>query len=96
MLKVDRITTQVNRVTWDNGARKGFNAYMPVATFIFRNMEIDEIHYSTYNRLFLQMFLINHKNYRGRMSPALVKNRSKELVFFKIVLHNLVFCSVDT
>ena len=37
--RVDRVMTQVDRITEDI-------AYMPVAAFIFRNNESDEIHYS--------------------------------------------------
>ena len=38
--KVDRVMTQVDRITDDI-------AHMPVATFIFRDKESDEVHYST-------------------------------------------------
>ena len=38
--KVDRVMTQVDRITEDI-------AYMPVAAFIFRDKESDEVHYST-------------------------------------------------
>ena len=38
--KVDRVMTQVDRITEDI-------AHMPVAAFIFRDKESDEVHYST-------------------------------------------------
>ena len=38
--KVDRVMTQVDRITEDI-------AHMPVATFIFRDKESDEAHYTT-------------------------------------------------
>ena len=38
--KVDRVMTQVDRITEDI-------AHMPVAAFIFRDNESDEVHYST-------------------------------------------------
>ena len=38
--KVDRVMTQVDRITEDI-------AHMPVAAFIFRNKEGDEVHYSS-------------------------------------------------
>ena len=38
--KVDRVMTQVDRITEDI-------AYMPVAAFIFRDKESDEVHYSS-------------------------------------------------
>ena len=38
--KVDRVMTQVDRITEDI-------AHMPVAAFIFREKESDEVHYST-------------------------------------------------
>ena len=38
--KVDRVMTQVDRITEDI-------AHMPVATFIFRDKESDEVHYSS-------------------------------------------------
>ena len=41
--KVDRVMTQVDRITEDI-------AYMPVAAFIFRDKESDEVHYSTDTR----------------------------------------------
>ena len=37
--KVDRVMTQVDRITEDI-------AHMPVAAFIFRDKESDEVHYS--------------------------------------------------
>ena len=37
--KVDRVMTQVDRITEDID-------HMPVAAFIFRNQESDEVHYS--------------------------------------------------
>ena len=37
--KVDRVMTQVDRITEDI-------AHMPVAVFIFRDKESDEVHYS--------------------------------------------------
>ena len=37
--KVDRVMTQVDRITEDI-------AHMPVAAFIFRDQESDEVHYS--------------------------------------------------
>ena len=43
--KVDRVMTQVDRITEDI-------AHMPVAAFIFRGKESDEVHYSTKIRLF--------------------------------------------
>ena len=42
--KVDRVMTQVDRITEDI-------AHMPVAAFIFRDKESDEVHYSTKIRL---------------------------------------------
>ena len=42
--KVDRVMTQVDRITEDI-------AHMPVAAFIFRDKESDEVHYSTDIRL---------------------------------------------
>ena len=41
--QVDRVMTQVDRITEDI-------AHMPVAAFIFRDKESDEVHYSTDNR----------------------------------------------
>ncbi len=41
--KVDRVMTQVDRITEDI-------AHMPVAAFIFRDKESDEVHYSTETR----------------------------------------------
>ena len=41
--KVDRVMTQVDRITEDI-------AHMPVAAFIFRDKESDEVHYSTDTR----------------------------------------------
>ena len=38
--KVDRVMTLVDRITEDI-------AHMPVAAFIFRDKESDEVHYST-------------------------------------------------
>ena len=38
--KVDRVMSQVDRITEDI-------AHMPMAAFIFRDQESDEIHYST-------------------------------------------------
>ena len=38
--KVDRVMTQVDRITEDID-------HMPVAAFIFRDKESDEVHYST-------------------------------------------------
>ena len=38
--KVDRVMTQVDRITEDI-------AHMPVAAFIFRNRESDEVHFSS-------------------------------------------------
>ena len=38
--KVDRVMTQVDRITEDID-------HMPVAAFIFRDQESDEVHYST-------------------------------------------------
>ena len=38
--KVDQLMTQVDRITEDI-------AHMPVAAFIFRNQESDEVHYSS-------------------------------------------------
>ena len=38
--KVDRVMTQVDRITEDI-------AHMPVAAFIFRDKESDEVHYSS-------------------------------------------------
>ena len=38
--KVDRVMTQVDRITEDI-------AHMPVAAFIFRDKESDEVHYTT-------------------------------------------------
>ena len=38
--KVDRVMTQVDRITKDI-------AHMPVAAFIFRDKESDEVHYSS-------------------------------------------------
>ena len=38
--KVDRVMTQVDRITEDI-------AHMPVAAFIFRDKESDEVHFST-------------------------------------------------
>ena len=38
--KVDRVMTQVDRITEDI-------AHMPVAAFIFRNKESDSVHHST-------------------------------------------------
>ena len=38
--KVDRVMTQVDQITEDI-------AHMPVAAFIFRDKESDEVHYST-------------------------------------------------
>ena len=38
--KVDRVMTQVDRITEDI-------AHMPVATFIFKDKESDEVHYSS-------------------------------------------------
>ena len=38
--QVDRVMTQVDRITEDI-------AHMPVAAFIFRDKESDEVHYST-------------------------------------------------
>ena len=38
--KVDRVMTQVDRITEDI-------AHMPVAAFIFRDRESDQVHYST-------------------------------------------------
>ena len=43
--KLDRVMTQVDRITEDI-------AHMPVAAFIFRDKESDEVHYSTEIRLF--------------------------------------------
>ena len=45
--KVDRVMTQVDRITEDI-------AYMPVAAFIFRDKESDEVHYSTDIRYLIQ------------------------------------------
>ena len=66
---VDRVMTQVDRITEDID-------HMPVAAFIFRDQESDEVHYSSdircapyksneWKRVFLY-------NLRGRMSPAVV------------------------
>ena len=41
--KVDRVMTQVDRITEDI-------AHMPVAAFIFRDKESDEVNFSTYIR----------------------------------------------
>ena len=49
--KVDRVMTQVDRITEDI-------AHMPVAAFIFRDKESDEVHYSTDIR-----YLINKTKY---------------------------------
>ena len=40
LAKVDRVMTQVDRITEDI-------AHMPVAAFIFRDKESDEVYYST-------------------------------------------------
>ena len=45
--KVDRVMTQVDRITEDI-------AHMPVAAFIFRDKETDEVHYSKDIRYDLQ------------------------------------------
>ena len=45
--KVDRVMTQVDRITEDI-------AHMPVAAFIFRDKESDEVHYSKDIRYDLQ------------------------------------------
>ena len=45
--KVDRVMTQVDRITEDI-------AHMPVAAFIFRDKESDEVHYSTDIRYLVQ------------------------------------------
>ena len=45
--KVDRVMTQVDRITEDI-------AYRPVAAFIFRDKESDEVHYSTDIRYLIQ------------------------------------------
>ena len=42
--KVDRVMTQVDRITEDID-------HMPVAAFIFRDQESDEVHYSANIRL---------------------------------------------
>ena len=53
--KVDRVMTQVDRITEDI-------AHMPVAAFIFRDKESDEVHYSTSIRyLFLKQIKIGNK-----------------------------------
>ena len=49
--KVDRVMTQVDRITEDI-------AHMPVAAFIFRNKESDEVHYSS-NIRYLPLGLSN-------------------------------------
>ena len=62
--------TQVDRITEDI-------AHMPVAAFIFRDKESDEVHYSTDIRYLIQneIKIGNKLNqiYRDHMSPALVK-----------------------
>ena len=45
--KVDRVMTQVDRITEDI-------AHMPVAAFIFRDNERDEVYYSSYIRQLLK------------------------------------------
>ena len=40
LVKMDRVMTQVDRITEDI-------AHMPVAAFIFRDKESDEVYYST-------------------------------------------------
>ena len=51
--KVDRVMTQVDRITEDI-------AHMPVAAFIFRDKESDEVHYSTDIR-YLNLFNIQYQ-----------------------------------
>ena len=47
LAKVDRVMTQVDRITEDI-------AHMPVAAFIFRDKKSDEVHYSTDIRYLVQ------------------------------------------
>ena len=67
--KVDRVMTQVDRITEDI-------AYMPVAAFIFRDKESDEVHFSPDIRSEHNTLTILKKkyllHYRNHMSPALV------------------------
>ena len=46
--KVDRVMTQVDKITEDI-------AHMPVAAFIFRDKESDEVHYSTDIRYWIEI-----------------------------------------
>ena len=52
MDKVDRVMTQVDRITEDI-------AHMPVAAFILRDKESDEVHYSSNIRYHLPSLRLN-------------------------------------
>ena len=77
--------TQVDRITEDI-------AHMPVAAFIFRDKESDEVHYSTdirYIQINSYKRIVNIKNPRDRMSPALVMKL--KTMFLKTVFTRYLF-----
>ena len=79
---VDRVMTQVDRITEDI-------AHMPVAAFIFRDKESDEVHYSTDNRYLIQnqtkigkKFLSNLQGPHVTCSGKMIIGSSLRITFF--------------
>ena len=63
MEKVDRVMTQVDKITEDI-------AHMPVAAFIFRDKEIDEVQYSTVIRQVVFKDYLSIVNLHSRSIPS--------------------------
>ena len=66
MSKVDRVMTQVDRIT-------EYIDHMPVAAFIFRHKESDEVHYSSDIRSPHQHTTINNKSSYFRVKLKRIK-----------------------
>ena len=71
MTQVDRITEEI--------------AHMPVAAFIFRDKESDEVPYSSDIRSGNKLIAIKIRTFRDRMSPALVIKYFSKHIFKKLL-----------